>query len=91
MNSPSVRVEWPIVSTVVEDSRLGSFFPAGPAGLVLTADGFNFWIILRDTQYCFGLPAPIESFSPSRCGSCALCRIAPNRLKLFLVTEGGVQ
>jgi hypothetical protein len=53
MNSPSVRVEWPIVSTVVEDSRLACLFPPRPAGLVLTAEGLIFGICLRDTRYHF--------------------------------------
>ena len=64
MNSPSVRVEWPIVSTVVEDSRFARLFPPRPAGLVLTADGLIFGIYLRDSRYHFDSPAAIKSFVP---------------------------
>ena len=62
MNSSSVRVEWPIVSTFVEGSRLAPLFPPRAAGLVLTADGLIFGICLRDTRYHFDSPAAIKSF-----------------------------
>ena len=62
MNSPSGRVEWPIVSTVVEGSRVARLFPLRPAGLMLTADGLIFGICLRDTRYHFDSPAAIKSF-----------------------------
>ena len=91
MNSPSVRVEWPIVSTVVEGSRLARLFPPRPAGSVLTADGLIFGICLHDTRYHFDSPAEIKSFVPPWRGSGTLCRIAPNRPKLLLATEGCVQ
>ena len=64
MNSPSVRVEWPIVSTVLEGSRLARIFPPRPAGLVLTADGLIFGICLRDSQRYSDSPVPLECFAP---------------------------
>src|SRR6185503_18152357 len=64
MNSPSVRVAWPRVSTRVEDSRPARLFPPRPAGLVLTAEGLIFGICLRDTRYHFDSPAEIKLFVP---------------------------
>ena len=100
MNSPSVRVEWPIVSTVVEGSRPVSVFPRVPAGLRVTAAGLILTIFLRCMQQYSDLLAAIEP--ACKIGSPSILkialrkttenhRIAPIRPKLFLATEGGVQ
>ena len=99
MNSPSVRVEWPIVSTVVEGSRLARLFPPRPVGLVLTADGLIFGICLRDSQRSSDSMATMPTLSSCFVGregesasfSDANFFNSTTGPELFLPTESGIQ